>query len=108
MLGNDGAELSLTPEPDRGAWLDMSHDQAGIAVEGENAAELLKRLVPTDLRERAFPDLSYAATMAHHMITRVLREDRDGVPIYRVMVMRSFADDLRQVLEHHLARTRLL
>ena len=82
----------------------MSHDQAGIVVEGENAAELLKRVMPIDLRDRAFPDLSYAATMAHHMITRVLHEDEGGGPRYRVMVMRSFADDLRQILEHHLAR----
>jgi sarcosine oxidase subunit gamma len=104
VLGEDGADCPLTPGPERGAWLDMSHDQAGIAVEGENAAELLKRLVPIDLRERAFPNLSYATTMAHHMITRVLREDEDSGPRYRVMVMRSFADDLREMSEHHLAR----
>jgi heterotetrameric sarcosine oxidase gamma subunit len=103
VLGEDGAECPLKPDPVRGAWLDMSHDQGGLAVEGENAAELLKRLVPIDLRECSFPDLSYAATMAHHMITRVLREAEDSGPRYRVMVMRSFADDLRQILEHHLA-----
>ena len=78
MVGPDGAECPLTPGPEHGAVLDMSHDQAGIAVEGEDAAELLKRLVPIDLRERAFPNLSYATTLAHHMITRVLRRDREG------------------------------
>ena len=103
VLGADGADCPATPDPDRGAWLDMSHDQAGIAFAGGNAAELLKRLVPVDLRERSFPDLSYATTMAHHMITRVLRQDEEGAPCYRVLVMRSYADDLRQLLQHHLA-----
>lgn len=104
VFGPDDADCPVTPGPDRGAWLDMSHDQAGISVAGENAAELLKRLLPIDLRERSFPDLSYAATMAHHMITRVLRHDEDGAPCYRVLVMRSYADVLRQTLEHHLAQ----
>ncbi len=102
VIGPDGAECPLTPEPDRGAVLDMSHDQAGIAVEGTAAAELLKRLVSIDLRDRAFPDLSWATTLAHHMITRVLRRDR-GTPCYEVMVMRSYADDLHGLLSHHLA-----
>ena len=103
IIGPDGAECPLAPDPDRGAALDMSHDQAGIVVEGAAAAELLKRLVSIDLRERAFPDLSYATTLAHHMITRVLRRDR-GTPCYEVMVMRSYADDLHGMLAHHLAR----
>lgn len=108
VIGPDGVDRAagcpLTPGPDQGAWLDMSHDQAGVAVEGGNAAELLKRLVPIDLRERAFPDLSFATTLAHHMITRVLRHDRNGAPRYHVMVMRSYADDLRELLAHHLAQ----
>lgn len=101
--GPDGAACPLAPGPERGAWLDMSHDQGGISVEGAEAAELLKRLVSIDLRERAFPDLSWATTLAHHMITRVLRRDSDGVPCYHVLVMRSYADDLHAILAHHLA-----
>lgn len=104
VLGPDGAACPLMPEPGQGASLDMSHDQAALAVQGENAAELLKRLVPIDLRERSFPDLSWATTLAHHMITRVLRQDANGVPGYRVMVMRSYADELHATLAHHLAR----
>jgi methylglutamate dehydrogenase subunit D len=102
IIGADGADCPLEPSPEQGASLDLSHDQAGIAVEGAAAAELLKRLVSIDLRERAFPDLSYATTLAHHMITRVLRRDR-GTPCYEVMVMRSYADDLHGLLSHHLA-----
>jgi heterotetrameric sarcosine oxidase gamma subunit len=102
VIGPDGAECPLAPGPDRGAIIDMSHDQAGIAVEGARAAELLKRLVSIDLRERAFPDLSWATTLAHHTITRVLRRDR-GMPCYEVLVMRSHADELHGLLAHHLA-----
>lgn len=103
VLGPDGAECPLRPGAVQGAWLDLGHDQAGIAVEGERAAELMQRLVSLDLRERSFPDLSCAATIAHHMITRVLRRDMDGVPRYEVLVMRSFADELHGLLAHHLA-----
>lgn len=103
VFGPDGADCPLRPEPGQGAWLDMSHDQAGVIVTGKNAAELLKRLIPIDLRERSFPDLSHATTLAHHMITRVLRQDENDVPSYRVLVMRSYADELRQLLGHHLA-----
>ena len=103
VIGPDGAECPLTPGPDQGAWLDMSHDQAGVAVEGEGAAELLKRIVPIDLREQSFPDGSWATTLAHHMITRVLRRDRDGAPRYEVLVMRSYADELHALLSEHLA-----
>ncbi len=102
IIGADGADCPLAPGPESGAILDMSHDQAGIAVEGAGAGELLKRLVPIDLRERAFPNLSYATTLAHHMVIRVLRRDR-GTPCYEVMVMRSYADDLHGLLAHHLA-----
>jgi methylglutamate dehydrogenase subunit D len=103
VIGPDGAESPLAPCPDRGATLDLGHDQAGLAVEGAAAAELMKRLVSIDLRERAFPDLSWATTLAHHMITRVLRRDR-GTPCYEVMVMRSYADDLHGLLSHQLAQ----
>ena len=102
IMGADGADCPLTPSPDHGAWLDMSHDQAAIALEGENAAEIVKRMVSLDLREPAFPDLSFASTQMHHMITKVLRRDADGAPRYEVMVMRSYADDLREIAQHHL------
>lgn len=101
--GPECAECPVMPDAAEGSWLDLSHDQAGIDISGESAAELLKRLVSIDLRENAFPDLSFATTMAHHMITRILRHDQDGVPGYRVLVMRSFADDLRGILGQHLA-----
>lgn len=102
VLGEDGAECPLLPEASEGAWLDMSHDQASIEVSGADAAELLKRMVSIDLRDGSFPDLSFASTTVHHMFLKVLRQDRDGAPCYRLMVMRSYADDLREMVDHHL------
>lgn len=101
IIGPEGAECPLQPGPDQGAWLDLSHDQAAISIQGTNAAELVKRMVSIDLREAAFPDQSYATTEMHHMITRVLRQDTDG-PCYQVWVMRSYADTLREIAAEHL------
>lgn len=102
ILGPDGADSPLRPDQKEGAWLDMSHDQAAIVLTGDRSAEILKRMVSLDLREAAFPDLCFASTQMHHMITKVLRRDRDGVNAYQVMVMRSYADDLREIIAHHL------
>lgn len=102
VLGVDGAECPLTPDADQGVWLDMSHDQASISLSGPNAAEILKRMVSLDLRDLGFKNLSFATTHMHHMITKVLRRDDGETPRYNVMVMRSYADDLRDIAEHHL------
>ncbi|MEM7057441.1 MAG: hypothetical protein AAF557_07625 [Pseudomonadota bacterium] len=102
VLGPDGAECPLTPNPEDGVWLDMSHDQVSIALTGPNAAEILKRMVSIDVRDHAFPNLSFATTHMHHMITKVLRRDDGDTPRYEVMVMRSYADDLREITQHHL------
>ena len=102
ISGDEGAECPLQPDARDGAWLDMSHDQASVELAGPNAVEILKRMVSVDLRERAFPDLSFASTTVHHMFLKVLRQDRDGEPCYRLMVMRSYADDLRDMVTHHL------
>lgn len=102
IIGPDGADCPLTPGAEDGAWLDLSHDQAVVAVEGDAAAELLKRMISIDLRETAFPDMSFATTEYHHMITRVLRRDGDDGPRYQIWVMRSYADTLREAVQHHL------
>ncbi len=102
VLGADGAACPIGLAAEDGAVLDLSHDQAALEVAGPHAAEMLKRFVSIDLRDRAFPDLSYATTMAHHMIVRVLRQDRNGMATYEVMVMRSYANDLAEILKEHL------
>ncbi|MEL6999521.1 MAG: hypothetical protein AAFP68_14755 [Pseudomonadota bacterium] len=102
VLGEDGADCPLKPEAEAGAWLDMSHDQAAIDVGGSHARDLLKRMVSFDLRDTAFPDLRFGSTTLHHMFLKVLRHDDGGTPRYRLMVMRSYADDLREIVAHHL------
>lgn len=103
IIGPDAAQCPLRPEAEDGVWLDMSHDQAAIAIEGANAAELMKRMVTIDLREAAFPDLSCATTHMHHMIIRVVRRDGAEAVRYQMMVMRSYADDLAEIAAHHIA-----
>lgn len=102
VLGADGAECPHQPDAADGVFLDMSHDQVSIDVTGPDAVELLKRMVSVDLREAAFPDLSFASTTVHHMFLKVLRQDRDGMPCYRLMAMRSYGDNLREIVAHHL------
>ncbi|MEM9062514.1 MAG: hypothetical protein AAGD13_18790 [Pseudomonadota bacterium] len=102
VIGEDGADAPLKPKSDAGAWLDMSHDQAAIDVAGPDARELLKRMVSIDLRDGAFANMRFASTTVHHMFLKVLRHDTDDAPRYRLMVMRSYADDLREMLAHHL------
>lgn len=102
VIGPDDADCPLKPEASDGAWLDMSHDQAAVEIAGTDSAELLKRMVSVDLRERAFPDQSFASTTVHHMFLKVLRLDCEDTPCYRLMVMRSYADDLREMVAHHL------
>lgn len=103
VFGPDGAEAPLTPEPDRAMALDLSHNDSAVRVEGRNARDLLARIVSIDLRQRSFPDMSFATTQAHHMITRVLRRDSDG-PGYEIMVMRSFAEVMWDLLVEHGAQ----
>jgi len=104
IAGPDGADCPLKPEPDRGSWLDMGHDQAGLALAGPNAAEALKRLVPIDLREAAFPDLAFATTALHDVVVQVLRRDADGLPRYEISAGRSCADHLHGIVAQCLRR----
>ncbi len=97
VMGPDGAECPLALDPEEGATLDLSHNDSAVRVTGPKAADLIARLCPIDLRERSFPPMSFASTQAHHMITRVLRTEA----FYEVWVMRSFAQDMWELLTHH-------
>ena len=99
-ISAEGAQCPYAPDAGQGASLDISHDQAGISIKGARSRDLLSRLVPIDLRDRSFPDGSFATTQCHHMITRVLRED-EGAPAFEVLVMRSYAADLAEIVHHH-------
>lgn len=100
VFGKDGAEVPLGLTPEEGATLDLSHNESVVRVEGPHAADLIARLCALDLRERAFPDLSFATTQAHHMIMRLARHGGG----YEVWVMRSFAEVMWELLVHHGAQ----
>jgi len=104
IAGPDGADCPLKPEPDRGSWLDMGHDQAGLAqVDRNQALERLGRFRPGK-REAAFPDLAFATTALHDVVVQVLRRDADGLPRYEISVGRSCADHLYGIVAQCLRR----
>lgn len=68
------------------ALTDQSDAQAAIMVTGEEAAAVLARLTPLDLRERSFPVGATARSLIGHMTAQVSRTAADS---YEIMVMRS-------------------
>ncbi|QQA43787.1 sarcosine oxidase subunit gamma [Pelagovum pacificum] len=87
------------------AVTDQSDAFAICAVSGPDAAELLSRLVPVDLRPSAFPTGTTARTLVGHMTASVTAVE-NGIEI---MVFRSMAGTLAEELSHaarHLAARR--
>lgn len=82
----------LTPE--EGATLDLSHSRACIRVEGDNAAELLNRHLPLDLRDASFAEGAVASTAFHHVGVTLVR--RNGA--YELFIPRGFAVSLWELL----------
>lgn len=78
---------------------------AALVVQGAAVEAVLARLVPMDLRLRAFPAGATARTFVNHMTAQVTRVAEDAVEI---MVMRSMArtlvHELREAAEGVAAR----
>jgi sarcosine oxidase subunit gamma len=69
----------------------------GLRLEGEGAREVLARLVPLDLRDRAFPEGATARTLLNHMAVTLTRV---GAEAWEILAMRSMAATLvREVAE---------
>lgn len=66
-----------------------------VRLEGAGAEDVLARLVPVDLRGRAFPEGSVARTVLGHLNAAVLR-DRAG---FELWAFRSMAGTLAHELE---------
>jgi sarcosine oxidase subunit gamma len=64
---------------------------AALVISGPDAEAVLARLVPMDLRARAFPEGATARTMVNHMAAQVTRV---GAQAFEVMVMRSMGHTL--------------
>jgi sarcosine oxidase subunit gamma len=78
---------------------------ACMVLGGPAAREVLARLVPLDLRERAFPAGATARTLLNHMAVTLTRVEPEA---YEVMAMRSMAATLvrevAEAMEHVAAR----
>jgi sarcosine oxidase gamma subunit len=78
------------------ALTDQTDAAAVVRLDGAGAEAVLARLVPVDLRARAFPEGGTARTMVGHMTASITRV---GAQSFEVMVMRSMA----QTLVHELS-----
>lgn len=79
------------------AMVDHSSAWARMALEGAEAAEVLARLVPVDLRDMTFSVRRTARTQLGHMACSLLRAGPDR---FEIMVFRSMATSA----VHELAR----
>ncbi|EYD76110.1 sarcosine oxidase, gamma subunit family protein [Rubellimicrobium mesophilum DSM 19309] len=79
------------------AVVEQGDGMAGVLLEGAAAREVLARLVPLDLRDRAFPEGATARTLLVHMAVTLTRV---GAESFEIIAMRSMAATLvREVAE---------
>ncbi|MEY1554823.1 sarcosine oxidase subunit gamma [Yoonia sp. R2331] len=83
------------------AVTDQSDAWAVVAVSGADSVDVLARLVPIDLRGKAFKTGHTARTMLGHMMVSVTRT---GPDVFEIMAMRSMAG----TLTHELTRAATL
>lgn len=87
------------------AVVDQSDGWAAVRISGEDAVDVLARLVPIDLRESTFKRGHTARTMVQHMNASITRT---GPQALLVLVMRSMAGtlvhDLKSAMEAVAAR----
>jgi methylglutamate dehydrogenase subunit D len=81
-------------EPQAGATLDLSHSRTHLRISGPQAAALLNRFLPLDLREASFPVGSVASTAFHNVGITMWRSGGG----YEVFLPRGFALSLWQLL----------
>ena len=72
---------------DLGAVLDLSHSRSHFRIAGPEAATLLKRLLPLDLRDGSFVVGDVASSSFHHISVTVWRTESG----YELFVPRGFA-----------------
>lgn len=96
LFGAEVPELTAA----EGATLDLSHARTHLRVSGPDAATLLNRDLPIDLRDASFPVGSVAASVFHHVGITVWRSDAG----YDLLVPRGFALSLWEVLAEGAAQ----
>ncbi len=89
--------IGVAPTPlaaDQGATLELSHSRTHLRLAGPQAATLLNRFLPLDLRDSAFPVGSVASTAFHHVGVTLWRS-ADG---FEIFLPRGFALSLWEML----------
>lgn len=106
-VGSKGALLRVEPlkwwlvgaaapalAPEEGATLDLSHARTRVRVSGPEAALLLNRHLPLDLREASCPVGSVASSAFHHTGVTLWRAEEG----YELFLPRGFALSLWEML----------
>ncbi|MBC8268814.1 MAG: sarcosine oxidase subunit gamma [Rhodospirillaceae bacterium] len=86
--------LSSDPLATQGAVLDVSHSRTQLRISGPQAALLLNRHLPLDLRDAAFPVGTVASTAFHHTGVTLWRSEQG----YELFMIRGFALSLWELL----------
>ena len=94
LVGASAVELPLRLSSDEGAVLDLSHSRTHLSISGPQAAILLNRHLPLDLREAEFPVGTVASSAFHHTGVTVWRSDQG----FELLMIRGFALSLWQLL----------
>ncbi len=84
----------------RGFVCDQSHGRIRIALSGPRAADLLTRGTAVDIDPTAFPVGQSAVTLFGHVSVQLTRTQATR---FELTVLRSFAEDLYEMLEHAAA-----
>lgn len=82
------------------AVVDQSDGWAVVSVEGADAVDVLARLVPLDLRDKAFPLGATARSQVLHMHGSITKRAADS---FMIMVFRSMAGTLVHDLKQAMA-----
>ena len=96
IFGAPAPELA----PEEGATLDLSHSRSHLRVAGGQAAALLNRNLPLDLRAASFPAGSVAASALHHVGVTLWHSGAG----YELFLPRGFALSLWEVLQDGAAQ----
>ena len=91
VLDEDAAALAARTG---GAVTEQSDGFLLLGISGPHAREILKRLVPIDLRDENFPEDAAAITHAAHIGVRIWREEQKFI----LACFRSFAPSLHHAL----------
>ncbi|MEM1313270.1 MAG: hypothetical protein AAGI51_01865, partial [Pseudomonadota bacterium] len=95
----DGPQGAAAPAvgPEDGAAAEIGPGLALLSVRGPDAAALLARALPLDLRPQAFPADAIAATGWRHATVTAMREPGG----FDLLVPLSLCQDLAEILRQH-------